>query len=145
MSAVVLLVALAATTHAPIDCAQRPAACQRALAWGRKQRRHDAQTIRRLEHALYAKHEKARLPHRSQLLCIHRLEGPWDANTGNGYYGGLQMDQAFEAAYGPAYVARWGHASNWRPVFQMLAAERAIRVRGYSPWPNTARACGLLP
>lgn len=85
------------------------------------------------------------LPHLRQLLCIHKGEGSWDADTGNGYYGGLQMDTAFEEAYGPLYVRRWGHASNWRPFFQMLAAERAIRVRGYSPWPNTARACGLLP
>ncbi|HXH87243.1 MAG TPA: hypothetical protein VNI55_01370, partial [Gaiellaceae bacterium] len=25
-------------------------------------------------------------------LCIHRYEGAWNANTGNGYFGGLQMD-----------------------------------------------------
>lgn len=48
MSAVVLLVALAATTHAPIDCVQRPAACSRALRWQREQRARDAQRQWRL-------------------------------------------------------------------------------------------------
>src|SRR6185436_13142983 len=28
--------------------------------------------------------------------CIHRGEGAWRSNTGNGYYGGLQMDLEFQ-------------------------------------------------
>ena len=31
-------------------------------------------------------------------LCIHRYEGAWNSNTGNGYYGGLQMDWRLPAA-----------------------------------------------
>src|SRR4051812_14293335 len=31
----------------------------------------------------------------SAWLCIHSGEGSWTANTGNGYYGGLQMDYSF--------------------------------------------------
>lgn len=54
MSAVVLLVALAATTHAPIDCAQRPAACQRALRWQRIERAH----LARENHALHGDLER---------------------------------------------------------------------------------------
>src|SRR5439155_11785001 len=34
-------------------------------------------------------------PHRSSWSCIHRYEGGWHANTGNGYFGGLQMDLTF--------------------------------------------------
>lgn len=76
--------------------------------------------------------------------CVHEHEGSWIANTGNGYYGGLQMDADFERAYGSTFVDRWGHAHAWPVWAQLIAAERARRVRGFSPWPNTARTCGLL-
>ena len=77
-------------------------------------------------------------------LCIHHYEGAWNDNTGNGYYGGLQMDFPFMAHYGAEYLARYGPANNWPPVIQILVAERAYRSgRGFGPWPNTARACGL--
>lgn len=82
---------------------------------------------------------------RGAFTCIHRFEGSWDANTGNGYYGGLQMDAAFQSRYGAAYVRRWGTADNWPAWAQLQAAVRAYRSgRGFGPWPNTARACGLI-
>jgi hypothetical protein len=78
-------------------------------------------------------------------LCIHRYEGAWTANTGNGYYGGLQMDVAFMRRYGSDFVDRWGTADNWPVWAQLRAALRAHHSgRGFSPWPNTARACGLI-
>lgn len=81
----------------------------------------------------------------SAWLCIHRHEGSWSANTGNGYYGGLQMDLAFQRAYGADLLARKGTANNWTPAEQMMVAERGHKSgRGFSPWPNTARMCGLL-
>ena len=77
--------------------------------------------------------------------CIHRYEGAWTANTGNGYYGGLQMDLPFQSRYGGDYLRRWGTADNWPAWAQLTAAVRAYRSgRGFGPWPNTARACGLL-
>jgi hypothetical protein len=30
----------------------------------------------------------------AQAMCIHRHEGPWAANTGNGYFGGMQFRAA---------------------------------------------------
>lgn len=82
---------------------------------------------------------------RDAFLCIHHFEGAWDANTGNGYYGGLQMDLAFQGLYGGDFLARWGTADRWPPWAQMAAAVRAYESgRGFGPWPNTARACGLL-
>jgi hypothetical protein len=78
-------------------------------------------------------------------LCIHRYEGAWDSNTGNGYFGGLQMDVGFMRSYGPEYVQRWGTADNWPVWAQLQTAVRAHESgRGFTPWPNTARACGLL-
>jgi hypothetical protein len=77
--------------------------------------------------------------------CIHTFEGAWDANTGNGYYGGLQMDLGFQQRYGNEFVHRWGTADNWPVWAQLTAAARAYRSgRGFSPWPNTARVCGLI-
>jgi hypothetical protein len=77
-------------------------------------------------------------------LCIHRFEGAWTSNTGNGYYGGLQMDRRFMSTYGGDFVGRWGTADNWPVWAQLEAAARAYSGRGFTPWPNTARACGLL-
>jgi hypothetical protein len=88
----------------------------------------------------------ARHPRRlAAWLCIHRREGPWNANTGNGYFGGLQMDLAFQRAYGRELLRRKGRAHRWSPIEQIWVAERAYRSgRGFYPWPNTARACGLI-
>ena len=78
-------------------------------------------------------------------LCIHRHEGPWNANTGNGYYGGLQMDVQFQRTYGADLVRRKGLAHRWGYLEQIWVAERAYRSgRGFYPWPNTARYCGLI-
>jgi hypothetical protein len=82
--------------------------------------------------------------------CIHRHEagpevGGWRAHTGNGYYGGLQMDKTFQRMYGRRLLAMMGTANKWPWFSQMHAAERARRKgRGYYPWPRTARACHLI-
>lgn len=86
------------------------------------------------------------VPHTPQWTCIHHGEGAWSSATGNGYHGGLQMDDSFERAYGQDMLRRYGgHAELWTPRDQMIVAERAYESgRGFQPWPNTARACGLL-
>jgi len=77
--------------------------------------------------------------------CIHGFEGSWSSDTGNGYYGGLQMDLTFQSRYGPEFLARWGTADNWPVWAQIQAAFRAYRTgRGFTPWPNTAHFCGLI-
>jgi len=77
--------------------------------------------------------------------CIHSYEGGWTSNTGNGYYGGLQMDIAFQRLYGAEFLRRWGTADNWPAWAQLSAAVSAYRSgRGFWPWPNSARVCGLI-
>ena len=76
--------------------------------------------------------------------CVHRYEGAWNSATGNGYYGGLQMDVAFQRAYGRELLSSKGTADRWTPAEQMSVAIRAHATRGFWPWPNTARRCGLL-
>ncbi len=78
-------------------------------------------------------------------MCIHHYEGAWNSNTGNGYYGGLQMNAFFMQRYGGDFMTRWGTADRWPAWAQIAAAVRAYQSgRGFWPWPNTARACGLL-
>ena len=83
-------------------------------------------------------------PHKRQWLCIHRYEGSWtDPNPP--YYGGLQMDLGFQRTYARGLLSSKGTADHWTPLEQMWAAERAHRSgRGFYPWPNTARYCGLI-
>lgn len=84
-------------------------------------------------------------PHKSGWRCIHAYEGGWHSNTGNGYYGGLQMDLSFQRRYGAYLLRRKGTADKWSPIEQMWVAERAHRSgRGFYPWPRTARYCGLI-
>jgi hypothetical protein len=96
---------------------------------------------RRLEHAAFrhARHP----PHYSAWLCIHRYEGSWE-DAGAPYYGGLQMDISFQRTYGGWLLHSKGTADHWTPLEQIWTAVKAHRQRGFYPWPNTARACGLI-
>jgi hypothetical protein len=103
----------------------------RALGYWRRQLRHVS---------WLASHP----PHKSGWLCIHRFEGSW-SDSGDPYWGGLQMDRGFMSTYAPSFLLRKGWADHWTPLEQMWVAERAHRSgRGYGPWPNTARFCGLM-
>jgi hypothetical protein len=75
-------------------------------------------------------------------LCIHRYEGSW-ADSGSPYWGGLQMDLSFQQTYGGWLLRHKGTADHWSPLEQIWVAVRASHSRGFSPWPNTARDCGL--
>jgi hypothetical protein len=80
----------------------------------------------------------------SAFACIHRYEGSW-TDPGAPYYGGLQMDTDFMKAYGRDYLRAWGTADHWPPSVQIAVAIRAyLAGRGFNPWPNSARRCGLL-
>ena len=95
--------------------------------------------------AARAKRQALNPPRHSAWLCIHRHEGPWNARTGNGYYGGLQMDISFQRSWGSDLLRKKGMAHRWSPIEQIWVAERAYRSGlGFRPWPNTARYCGLL-
>jgi hypothetical protein len=103
---------------------------QRVAAW-----RKLAATMRR---------RAQNVPHKQAWLCIHRFEGSW-RDPSPPYFGGLQMDLTFQRRYAPGLLRRKGTADHWTPLEQMWAAERAHRSgRGFYPWPNTARYCGLI-
>jgi hypothetical protein len=123
----------------------KPSTVREQLALVRAQLRHDKTAganhwLRRDRRYLY---RLTHPPHLRQWLCIHRYEGSW-TDSGFPHWGGLQMDMSFQRTYGPAEFRKYGTADHWTPLEQMWAAERAFRSRGFYPWPNTARYCGLI-
>ena len=88
--------------------------------------------------------EASHPPYLAAWECIHRYEGSWTDSRAP-YYGGLQMDLGFQQRYGGYLLRLKGTAEHWTPLEQRWVAARAHRSgRGFYPWPNTARACGLL-
>jgi resuscitation-promoting factor RpfB len=74
-----------------------------------------------------------------QAVCIHEHEGAWDANTGNGYYGGMQFTLYTWRSVGGA---SFPHLAS--PREQLHRAWLVYRRDGNSwrEW-GTAGACGL--
>jgi LysM repeat protein len=60
--------------------------------------------------------------------------GNYATNTGNGYYGAYQFDDATWGGYGG-----YKHASDAPPAVQDAKAADTYARRGCSPWPNTCR------
>ncbi len=101
-------------------------------------------TVRQWERRARTAHRIAQHPpHLRDWMCIHRYEAAW-TDTGWPYWGGLQMSLTFQAHYGGWLLRTKGTADHWTPLEQMWTAEKALKSRGFWPWPNTARMCGLL-
>jgi hypothetical protein len=54
------------------------------------------------------------------------------------------MDYGFQQTYGGWLLRSKGTANYWTPLEQIWTAEKAVQSRGFHPWPNTARYCGLI-
>ncbi|MFI6288418.1 transglycosylase family protein [Streptomyces sp. NPDC051018] len=69
--------------------------------------------------------------------------GLWSANTGNGYYGGLQFSQqVWEDFGGTEYAARPDLASRSQ---QIAVAEKVLAAQGPQAWPSCGTLAGLAP
>lgn len=67
--------------------------------------------------------------------------GDWAIDTGNGLYGGLQIDRSTWLKYGgQAYAPLPSKAAREQ---QILIAEKMRADRGFSPWSSCARRLGL--
>jgi hypothetical protein len=64
--------------------------------------------------------------------CVHLKEGPWTANTGNGYYGGMQFAAATWLRAGGAPQAAFKHPGDPRYPFRASVAEQLRRA--YIVW-----------
>jgi hypothetical protein len=95
-----------------------------------------------------------RIPRWREWQCIATYESHkiWsmspnsEPSSGGAYWGGLQMDISFQRTYGADMIRRHhgGLANTWTAPEQITVANRAWKTRGYYPWPNTARSCGLI-
>lgn len=64
--------------------------------------------------------------------CVHLHEGAWRANTGNGYFGGMQFRRATWLAGGGAPVAALAHPGD--PAFPFSVPARAQLRVAYAVW-----------
>ncbi|URN17869.1 MULTISPECIES: transglycosylase family protein [Streptomyces] len=75
--------------------------------------------------------------------CVALCEsgGRWDADTGNGFYGGLQFKQStWEESGGLTYAPRADLASRAQ---QIAVAQEVLRRQGWAAWPTCSRRYGL--
>jgi hypothetical protein len=126
------------------------------LSWKHVQVRHELawwkrtdQLTRKMARVPLAR----RIPRWGEWQCIAHFESNrvWsmsptsEPSSGGAYWGGLQMDVGFQRTYGADMIARHhgGLANTWTAPEQIIVANRAWQTRGYQPWPNTSRMCGL--
>jgi hypothetical protein len=64
----------------------------------------------------------------AQARCIHAKEGPWTANTGNGYFGGMQFAASTWLRAGGSRDAAFAHAGDRRYPFGASVAEQLRRA-----------------
>ena len=126
-----------------VECRAELRRALASIAWQKHSRKRLQQRLERLQ---------TPVQHLAEWTCIHEREGAWN-DVGDPYWGSLQMDRPFMRTYGRDMLAKYagrghqglGFADAWTPRDQMIVAERAYDAgRGFHPWPNTARACGLL-
>jgi hypothetical protein len=82
---------------------------------------------------------------RAGLLCIHPKESvDWHLNGGIGpaVSGGLQIALTTWQANGGLRFAPAAYLAT--PAQQMYVGAAIVEASGWGPWPETARACGLL-
>lgn len=148
---VALALSAAAPAHRPTNCGKLHPRAELRCARAELHHVHDA-----LRHpARYAHHSPAYFRWREKVdvrwiksaryriahpplhylsfwVCVHNYEGAWNDDTGNGYFGGLQMTENW-AVYGQVLV--W-HANLLSPYEQMRVAEHGwfivLHRQGYA-------------
>nr|WP_237535337.1 transglycosylase family protein [Streptomyces sp. SID3343] len=76
------------------------------------------------------------------LIADCESSGRWDLDTGNGYYGGLQiLPSTWNEAGGQAYATRPDLATRDE---QIVVAEQIQLMQGWDAWPQCARQIGLI-
>jgi LysM repeat protein len=68
-----------------------------------------------------------------QAIAACESGGNWSANTGNGFYGGLQFTQGTWDAYGGGQYA--SSANEATPGQQIAVAQRVLAGQGIGAWP----------
>ena len=84
-----------------------------------------------------------------QARCVHLKEGPWSANTGNGYYGGFQFAAQTWRRLGGKRDPAFAHPGNPGFPFGASATEQLHRAwllwkqdgGTWRSWGAVGRAC----
>ena len=132
------------TTTVTVEDKAKVRRLTRELASWKRTATKRERTIGKMRRATRAIIKSGRYGHwlESAFLCIHSHEGSW-SDPNSPYWGGLQMDRDFMAAYGGPYYRYFGTADRWPASVQIAVAIHAYMSRGFGPWPNTRRMCGL--
>ena len=67
--------------------------------------------------------------------------GDWHANTGNGFYGGVQFTDSTWDAYGGRRFAPQADLAS--EAEQIVVAERVLASQGWGAWPTCSARLGL--
>lgn len=67
--------------------------------------------------------------------------GDWRADTGNGYYGGLQFDDGTWDSFGGEHFAHKASRASKRE--QIHVAQRVLHAQGWDAWPACSDKLGL--
>jgi hypothetical protein len=81
----------------------------------------------------------------AQAMCIHRHEGPWTANTGNGYFGGMQFKAATWLRVNGPKQAAFAHPGD--PTYPFSASPTQQLHVAWLVWTrdgNTWRSWGAV-
>ncbi|GAA4000533.1 MULTISPECIES: LysM peptidoglycan-binding domain-containing protein [Streptomyces] len=75
--------------------------------------------------------------------CIAECEsgGRWNANTGNGHYGGLQFGQPTWKEFGGLKYAPRADLATRKE--QIAVAQKVVAVQGWGAWPVCSKKYGL--
>jgi opacity protein-like surface antigen len=68
----------------------------------------------------------------AQAMCVHAKEAPWDANTGNGSYGGFQFMRQTWLTLGGAADQAFTHPGD--PDFPFAASKQEQLYRAWRLW-----------
>ena len=87
-----------------------------------------------------------------QARCVHVKEGPWSANTGNGYFGGFQFSAATWRRVGGRADPAFAHPGDPAHPFKASAHEQLYRAwrlwrlngRSWSAWGAIGTSCALI-
>jgi hypothetical protein len=85
----------------------------------------------------------------AQARCVHAHEGPWTANTGNGYFGGMQFSKQTWMRLNGRPLPAFTHPGNPAFPFTATPAEQLHRAwllwlrdgRSWRSWGAVGAAC----
>lgn len=75
------------------------------------------------------------------MQCEAGAHGGWAANTGNGYYGGLQFHHSTWTGFGGTQYAAYAHQASREQ--QIAVAEKVLASQGWGAWPVCSAKLGL--